>query len=99
MEKIDYVFVEKMLNKHYKHLANTKNYIENGIADYDRQIESLEKLDQKKYGNRLKELRFKLAEAFEKLSHVEPNMNKINETVELMRQEGLIPQKTNEQEF
>jgi prefoldin subunit 5 len=78
---IDYPFVVKMLQKQYKHLEGVKGHIEFAIADYDRQIASLEKLDQTKYGNRIREVHLKLQEAFEKLSHIEPNMRKINEQV------------------
>ncbi len=83
--KIDYAFVEKMLHKHSTHLVSTKKNLEDLIANYERQITSLEKLDQKKYGNHLKELQFKLAEAFEKLSHVEPNLNKILDQINLIK--------------
>jgi hypothetical protein len=81
---IDYAFVEKMLYKHSQHLESVKNSLETYIENHQRQIVSLEKLDQKKYGSYLKELRFKLAEALEKLSHVEPNLNKLSEQLAII---------------
>jgi len=79
---IDYAFVEKMLTKYSKHLIAIENNLEEYIENNQRQIASMEKLDQKKYGQHKKELQFKLAEALEKLSHVAPNKAKIFEQIE-----------------
>jgi hypothetical protein len=76
---IDYNFVQLMFTKYSKHLQDVVTSIETMIREYDRQLESLAKLDQKKYGYRVRELEFKKAEAYEKLSKVCPNIDKMTE--------------------
>ena len=79
---IDYDFVGLMFKKYSKHLQDVVTSIETMIDNYDRQIVSLEKLDQKKYGNYLRELQDKKAEAFKKLAQVSPNIQKMYEQLD-----------------
>jgi SMC interacting uncharacterized protein involved in chromosome segregation len=76
---IDYKFVELMFTKYSKHLQDVVTSIETMIGNYDRQIQSLEKADIKKYGWYIKKLENKKAEAFKKLSQVCPNIEKMTE--------------------
>lgn len=74
-----------MLSKHASHLANQLKFMESNLATYEREIESLKRInDHVRYGQRLKEVEFKRTEVLEKISHVKPNMEKINEQIELL---------------
>ena len=55
MGNIDYVFAIEMFKRYSKHLQDVVTSIETMIGNYDREIESLEKLPMPKYANRLKE--------------------------------------------
>jgi len=81
---MDTIFIVKMLGKHCSHLQAQEKNINTLVEDYDRQISSLSKLDPKKYGWRVKELEDKKNEAFIKLSHVCPNIEKILEQMEIL---------------
>ncbi len=56
---MDTKFIAEMLPKYRKHLLSVEASIEYMIDDYDKQLESLVKLDQKKYGHRVRELEHK----------------------------------------
>lgn len=79
---IDYNFVELMFTKYSKHLQDVVTSIETLIGGYDRQLDELSKLDQKRYGWRVKELEAKKTEAFKKLANVCPNIEKMYKTID-----------------
>ena len=79
---IDYKFVELMFTKYSKHLMDVLTSIDTLIDGYDRQLNELTKLDQKKYGWRIKELENKKAEAFKKLAQISPNIEKMRESIQ-----------------
>ena len=76
---IDYPFVKLVFTKHSKHLQDVVTSIETLVDSYDRQLESLRKLDQMKYRWRVKELEEKKSEAFKKLGHICPMIEKMTE--------------------
>lgn len=86
---IDYGFVQLMFTKYSKHLQDVVASIETMIDNYDRQLISLQKLDQKKYGWHVRELEAKKAEAFKKLSDVSPNIEKMAQHLDEIQ--SLIP--------
>ena len=57
--QIDYIFIELMFKKYSKHLQDVVTSIESLIDGYDKQLKSLQGLDSKKYGWRMKELESK----------------------------------------
>lgn len=81
---MDKQFIAKMLEKHGSHLVAQEKNINTLLEDYDKQLESLSKLDTKKYGWRVKELEAKKREAFIKLGFICPNIEKINEQLEIL---------------
>jgi hypothetical protein len=81
---MDKQFIAKMLEKHASHLVAQERNINILLDDYDRQVKSLSQLDTKKYGWRVKELEAKKEEAFIKLGFICPNINKINEQIEIL---------------
>lgn len=87
LKDLDFAFIAKMLSKQASHLTGQRKLIEGLMEGYDKQISSLEKInDERKYGQYLKELHFKKAEALEKLSHIIPNVEKINQQIALIEQ-------------
>lgn len=81
----DFVFIAKMLKKHAAHLEAQKGFIEGNLKNYQRAIDSMERIgDEKKYRTEIQRQEFKKAEALEKLSHVIPNIEKINEQIVLL---------------
>ena len=83
---IDYKFVELMFKKYSKHLQDVVTSIETNIDGYDRQLTECRKLDQKKYSWRVKLLEEKKTEAFKKLAHICPNMDKMAEQLQNMQE-------------
>lgn len=85
---MDYQFIAKMLLKHQEHLVATEKNLNYLIGDYDRQIESLEKIvdTDPKYRNEIRKLETKKSEAFIKLGFVVPNKEKITEQVSLLEE-------------
>jgi chaperonin cofactor prefoldin len=79
---IDYEFIELMFKKYSKHLQDVVNSIETLIDGYDKQLTSLYKLPKEKYGNYIKELENKKAEAFKKLADISPNMEKMSKQLD-----------------
>lgn len=78
---IDNKFVGQMLTKYSRHLDRVVVFIEKSLEDYDRQLASLRKLDQMKYGSTILELEHKKEEAFKKLADITPNINKMREYI------------------
>ena len=83
---IDYNFVQLMFTKYSKHLQDVIESILTLVDSYDRQLNELRKLDQKKYGNRVKELEEKKTEAFKKLAHISPNIDKMANHIQEIQQ-------------
>jgi hypothetical protein len=83
-KNMDKIFIAEMLKKYSKHLSSVVVNIDYLISDYDRQIESLSKLEKSKYGYRIKELENKRTEAFIKLSHVLPNIENMQIQINLL---------------
>jgi prefoldin subunit 5 len=83
---MDYQFIAKMLLKHQEHLVATERNLNHLIGDYDRQIESLEKIvsSSPQYRNEIRKLEAKKNEALIKLGFVVPNKDKITEQVALL---------------
>lgn len=79
---IDYEFIKQMLMKHIKHLENETKYLDNNLSGYDRQISSLSKLDERKYGFRLTELDKKRSEAYVKLEYISENIRRMYGQIE-----------------
>jgi SMC interacting uncharacterized protein involved in chromosome segregation len=79
---IDYNFIGLTFKKYSKHLIDVVESIESLIDGYDRQLNSLYKLDCKKYGSYIKELENKKSEAFKKLSDICPNIKKMKEQLQ-----------------
>lgn len=75
-----------MFTKYSKHLQDVVTSIETLVDSYDRQINELKSLDQKKYGWRVKELEEKKTEAFIKLKNVCPNIDKMTEHIQEIQQ-------------
>ena len=81
---MDKQFIAKMLEKHASHLAAQEKNINILLENYDREIESLSRLDKNKYGWRVRELEQKREEAFIKLGFICPNIDKINEQIKIL---------------
>ena len=77
MSNIDYEFAVDMFKRYSKHLQDVVTSIETMIGNYDRQIIELEKLP--KFKNRLAEITEKRTEAYKKLAHICPNIEKMYE--------------------
>ena len=84
---IDYSFAVVMFKRYSKHLQDVVTSIETMIGNYDKQIAELEKLPKDKYGNRLKEVESKRTEAYKKLAHVCPNIEKMYEQMDELQKE------------
>lgn len=84
---MDYQFIAKMLLKHQEHLVATESNLNHLIGDYDKQIESLEKITDTnpQYRAEIRKLEGKKSEAFIKLGFVVSNKEKISE--QLLEQE------------
>lgn len=88
--ELDYKFIVDMFSRYSKHLQDVTTSIDTLVDSYDRQLNELHKLDTKKYGWRIKELEKKKAEAFKKLSHICPNIQKMNEQMNEIQKEFII---------
>lgn len=74
-----------MLSKHASHLAAQQKFMEENLENYQRQIDSIEKMGTpEKYRIHKRDMEWKKSEVLEKLSHVVPNLEKINEQIALM---------------
>ncbi len=89
MKELDLIFIEEKLAKYRKHMEGVRKHLEIYIENMQRQVASLEKLDQGKYGTYKKECQFKLAEALEKLAHVEPTIQKLTEQLEILKEKNV----------
>ena len=87
---IDYNFVKLMFTKYSKHLQDVITSIETLVDSYDRQLNELRKLDQKKYGWRVKELENKKSEAFKKLGDICPNIEKMAKTMDEIQDKFIL---------
>lgn len=85
---MDYQFIAKMLLKHREHLEATEKNLNHLVGDYERQIESLEKIvnTNPQYRKEIQKLEAKKSEAFIKLGFVVPNIEKIADQVRLLEE-------------
>ncbi len=85
--EIDYRFVGQMLAKYHSHLQSVEFSINKNLETYERQrieLERLAKFKPETYQKELEKVLDKIKEADIKLSHVIPNIQKIQEQVEII---------------
>lgn len=82
--QLDFVFIAKMLSKHASHLTAQQKFMQENLETYERQIDLMQRNDPVKYRTEIQRMEFKKSEVLEKLSHVEPNLKKINEQIAIM---------------